>query len=439
MIRRIIFFVLAAFSISSARREAFVVNNLAETLSRIDLEAGTVQNHITVLGRVPNQVAYHNGYLYVVNSISANIQKIDSQSYSVVATISLPVGSNPYNMTFDNNYCYVTGWISGEIYRINLSSDQLDGEITIGGYPEGILALEDHIYAAQTAFNPNDFSYGQGQMAIINRAGFTLEDEINIGKNPQWINPGPANTLHIVCTGNYAGVQGSIYIYDLLSSTISDSILIGGQPVNMAISRDNIGYVAAGGWVGNGVVYSYNAVSHSILHGPANPINVGIGVAAVAVDSVGFAYSCNMSTSTVSKFDSSGSIISTFQMGDGPNSIVILDNPPTSISDNSNQILPVEFGLINNYPNPFNAVTSIVYHFQAQGANSAKVEIFDVLGRTIKMIAIANSGSNGTITWDGTDENGFSCASGVYFGRLVIDSSDGLYSTNNVIRMTLLK
>jgi hypothetical protein len=426
-------------SASLASRNAYVINNLAETMSQIDLETGAVQNHITTLGQTPNQIAYHDGFLYVVNSISADVQKIDPQTYQVVSDISLPVGSNPYSIDFWGNYAYVTGWISGKIYRINLISDQSDGEIEIDGYPEGIIYINGQLFVAQTAFNQNDYSYGQGQIAVIDPGVMSLESEINVGKNPQAFGLAPDGTLHLVCTGNYADVAGAIYIIDPISATVEDSIVIGGQPASVAIFHDGTAYLAAGGWVDHGFIFSYNTSTRQILHGPANPILVDLGVTAVAVDSLGYLYSCDFGSDEVSKCNSSGQVLNTYQMGDGPNSIVILDDALDGIHDEAPS-LPYQSGLPTCYPNPFNGQVAIRYRFSSAENKSPVIEIYDITGRIIKSLRLETNREQGIVIWNGDDNNDKGCASGVYFARLVNNNdTPAKTGSQRILRIILVK
>jgi YVTN family beta-propeller protein len=422
-------------SITLATPQAFVVNNLAETLSRIDLSNGSVQNHITVLGTTPNQISYSGGYLYVLNSISADLQKIDPQTHSVIADIPLPAGSNPYNMALDDQYAYVVCLVSGSVERIDLSTNQLNGEITIGGYPEGALIFGNRLYVAQTGFNPNDFSYGQGQMAVIGLDSFTLETEVNVGKDPQSIIATPDGRLHVVCTGNYVDISGAIYIYNPLSGAVEDSILIGGQPVNGVIASDGICFLAAGGWVDHGYIYSYNAESGEVLHGPSNPIQAGLGISALAMDSLGFIYSCDFGSDTVTKLNSSGQIITTYDVGDGPQSIVILDDRTNGIEDQADRIRPNSPSILGSYPNPFNSEALIEYRLPA-GINRASLTIFDIGGRLIRRLNLGTGGDIGEVVWNGRSDNGLACPSGLYLARLETDFS--VLNTRNVAAIKLL-
>jgi hypothetical protein len=80
--------------------------------------------------------------------------------------------------------------------------------------------------------------------------------------------------------------------------------------------------------------------------------------------------------------------------------------------------VPVHNSLLRpNYPNPFNAATTIPYDVAAAGQTSVKV--YNVLGQ---LITVLESGFHApdryNTTWNGTDRNGRSVASGVYFYRL---------------------
>jgi DNA-binding beta-propeller fold protein YncE len=400
-----------------AASEAFVVNNLAETLSRIDLENGSVQNHITVLGTTPNQVSYSNDYLYVLNSISADLQKIDPGSHSIVSDIPLPIGSNPYNMALEDQHAYVSCLVSGAVERIDLSTNQISGQVSIGGYPEGVTIFDNRLYVAQTGFNPSDFSYGQGRIAVIDLFGFTLAREINVGKNPQAIIVAPDGKLHVVCTGNYADISGAIYIFNPVSQTVEDSIMIGGQPANGIINQDGICFLAAGGWADHGHIYSYNVTTREIIHGPLNPIQAGLGVTALALDSLGFIYSCDFGSDTVTKLNSSGQIAATYNVGDGPQSIVILDDRFTYIEDIADPIRPGRPAILGNYPNPFNPETLIKYQLP-DGSKGISIAIYDLEGKIIRRLNLGTAGDPGEVVWNGKGDNGLACSSGIYFACL---------------------
>jgi hypothetical protein len=75
--------------------------------------------------------------------------------------------------------------------------------------------------------------------------------------------------------------------------------------------------------------------------------------------------------------------------------------------------------LSQNTPNPMSAETQI--DFRVAQSGSVKLEICDIYGKVVRSFAVdAVSGQN-SITWDGTDANGISVASGTYVYKLIGD------------------
>jgi hypothetical protein len=74
--------------------------------------------------------------------------------------------------------------------------------------------------------------------------------------------------------------------------------------------------------------------------------------------------------------------------------------------------------LSQNVPNPFNPVTKIAYAVEQGGP--ATIEITNVAGRLVKTFHLGelNAGAEGSVVWDGMDDAGEQCASGVYLYRI---------------------
>ncbi|MCC7431606.1 S8 family serine peptidase [bacterium] len=72
------------------------------------------------------------------------------------------------------------------------------------------------------------------------------------------------------------------------------------------------------------------------------------------------------------------------------------------------------FVLNQNFPNPFNPTTKIAY--ELPNNQKAKLTIFNVLGEVVKEFSLEKQSS--FVEWNGTNFNGKSVASGVYFYKL---------------------
>ncbi len=87
---------------------------------------------------------------------------------------------------------------------------------------------------------------------------------------------------------------------------------------------------------------------------------------------------------------------------------------------------------VSNYPNPFNAGTSIRYSLD--GTRHVMVEVYDLLGRRVITLVDAHQPPGEyTVPWDGRDTHGNSVGAGIYFYRV----QKGDFQT--VGKMVLLK
>ncbi len=88
-------------------------------------------------------------------------------------------------------------------------------------------------------------------------------------------------------------------------------------------------------------------------------------------------------------------------------------------------VVPREFVLAQNHPNPFNASTRIEFSLPEPGL--INLDVYDILGRYVTTLleGFVPAGIQQT-TWDGTDHRGDDVGSGVYFYRLTTDDHSEL-------------
>ena len=101
--------------------------------------------------------------------------------------------------------------------------------------------------------------------------------------------------------------------------------------------------------------------------------------------------------------------------------------------DKQNAETPDDFQLLGNYPNPFNAQTSI--HFILSEKSELDIEIYNILGEKVKALKSGFlAGGSHAINVNASD-----LPSGVYLYRLAARSLDGVVSHSQVKKMTLLR
>jgi subtilisin-like proprotein convertase family protein len=93
-------------------------------------------------------------------------------------------------------------------------------------------------------------------------------------------------------------------------------------------------------------------------------------------------------------------------------------------------LLPAQFALGRNVPNPFNPVTEISFAVPVD-AGLVALDIFDVRGQKVRTLERSNlAAGNYTRVWNGRDDSGAQVSSGVYFYRL---SGKDFSQTNKMV------
>ena len=115
----------------------------------------------------------------------------------------------------------------------------------------------------------------------------------------------------------------------------------------------------------------------------------------------------------------------------------IMKSTGSEVSDKYEEnILPTEFSLHQNFPNPFNPATKI--SFDLPQDSKVNLVVYDLLGREVTRLVNNEFKVAGNYTYD---FNAASLSSGVYFYRLVVSSSNPINAGNysETKRMVLLK
>jgi len=76
-------------------------------------------------------------------------------------------------------------------------------------------------------------------------------------------------------------------------------------------------------------------------------------------------------------------------------------------------VLPTQFALQQNFPNPFNPSTSFAIDFPT--ASEYKLTIYNIAGQVVKTFSGGAEAGTTVVKWDATDQRGAQVATGVYF------------------------
>ena len=114
----------------------------------------------------------------------------------------------------------------------------------------------------------------------------------------------------------------------------------------------------------------------------------------------------------------------------GAGEIALAENV-THIKLNKIPVLPFEYSLNQNFPNPFNPTTNISFSIPRDG--NVNLSVFDLNGHRVKELMNGNiSAGVHTVIWNGFNSDGKPVSSGVY---LYIIKNDSFSAMKKMILM----
>lgn len=390
---------------ASANPIIYCVNSLDESLGWCDLEDRSSNATSVMLGNIPNDVLVMGNNLYVINSGYNTLQEIDRNALQTLREIPLQGCVNPYSVSrIDDQRLAVTGLISNNLAVIELPSGNLTLTRNFGLGLQSVTRHGNRIYVLSTGFAwPN---YGDGYLYALDAASYEILDSLFVGTNPQSIAFDSQNRAHVVCTGNYADIAGSVVVLDPSSRTTIATLPLGGTPAAISLGSE-YAFIAAGGWAEDGYIYRYRLSDLAILNNASNPMLCGSGASdIVALPNNEFAVSCFMDA-TIEHRNATGELIHTYLMSAGAGALDAwfgqssVPRVPQSIAD--------KFQILGAYPNPFNSSTTL--QFTAPHL-STSLKIVNILGKEVASLSVLPGQT--TFQWSPLSTGGTPLGSGVY-------------------------
>ena len=119
-------------------------------------------------------------------------------------------------------------------------------------------------------------------------------------------------------------------------------------------------------------------------------------------------------------------------MGESEKLKLIKKSAPPIADEADIAVLPSEYRLLNNYPNPFNPLTTIAYDLPQE--SQVMLTIYDILGReVIRLVDERQPAGIQKVIWDGRDSYGQLVPSGIYLYSL--KTTSGFNATEKMIFM----
>lgn len=293
----------------------YVVNSGDDTVSVIDLDAGSAITTFSV-GDVPLGVAINGTGAYVVNTGDDTVSVVDVTNGEVEATISVP--ADPRMVVISGTGVYVSSVATDVVSVIDTTSNAVELSISVPNDPFDMAVSGTGVFVSQSTASA---------VSIIDTTTGTVESTLTVGAAP--------NGMAASGTGMYVanGTDNTVSVIDITTNTVEDLISVGALPEGVATSGTGVYVVNLNGPTVSVIDTSTDTVDATITVG-TQPI------VAAAYD--GNIYVANAASDTVSVISvATNTVTDTISVGDQPYGIAFgsdISTPSVSFSSSATTV-----------------------------------------------------------------------------------------------------
>ena len=164
------------------------------------------------LGDTGNDLALHDGKLWVVMNGSGYVHVLDARDETLISSIAVP---DPRYIAFDGSHAYVSSYAGaiyggdetkGKVYRISLNNYKIDGEVEVGCQPEGIAVSGTSVYVA----NSGGYNYvHENTVSVIDLNTFKVTETVEVASNLHYMAASPDGTIWVSSYGESSWTQNT--------------------------------------------------------------------------------------------------------------------------------------------------------------------------------------------------------------------------------------
>jgi YVTN family beta-propeller protein len=218
----------AQFSLPASPDGIAVVGRKVWTTSRdrdsvTELDTETHNTETIKVGSQPTGIAAADGSVWVANTFSGTVSRINIDSGTVVQTIH--VGASPAGIAADHDGVWVANTEDDTVTRIDPSGGSVVATIAVGQAPSDIAIGEGAVWVANSA---------DGTVSEIDLGGNSIVGTFQVGREPLSV----AVSSDAVWTANT--LDGTVSRLDARSGSVTSTVHVGGIPTSLAASGDTL-------------------------------------------------------------------------------------------------------------------------------------------------------------------------------------------------------
>jgi hypothetical protein len=237
----------------------------------------------------------------------------------------------------------------------------------------------------------------------------------------------PDGSVHVVCTGDFFQVMGSVDVLDPETDAVVASLPVTpGYPGGGAIGRDGAAYLNVTTPSFGSEVWSYDARTLAFVRDGSDPLLPSFdffGALALAPDGRLLVPDFSADLLLVEDPAAPGSP-DVHLVGDGPIAIAVVEDPSHQPSPDSVAGLlaaagegrPARIAFAPVAPNPSRGTVQLAV--RGPDGAAASVTVYDVHGRRVRALGLrAVTSGTAVFAWDGRADDGTETGAGAYFAR----------------------
>ncbi len=327
---------------------------------------------------------------------------------------SKEVGTNPYSLAISNGKVYITNGPTSSVSVVNENDFSFVKEISVGVYPQEIIAFEGKVFVANNSLWGGD---SDSTVTVINSETDEVISTITVKLNPSSLAVSNDSHLLIGCPGE--GGSGIVFKVELDSFMKIDSFKVTDYGFGKDISVDK-----------NSDKIYFKSASNQIVSLDLTTRETNI---AISDDKILFTYGYGydylsgyhyitdakdfVTNGSLNVYSSEGTLLNTYETSLAPRRIAF-EYGENTVSVN-NEIIDSEYSLEQNYPNPFNPTTTINYVIPNVGTENfqfVQLNVYDILGKEVKtLVSDFKQPGNYKVRFDASQ-----LSSGIYYYKLQV-------------------
>lgn len=205
----------------AAEKGVFVLNEGLwqmnnSSISFYNLEEGTIvpdlflQQNNRGLGDTGSDLKRYGDQLYCVVNVSERLEIIEFKTGKSIAAISL-AGRQPRRLAFHDGYAYLSCF-NGEVLKIDTVTHTIAATAQAGANPDGICVANGKLYVANSG-GLNYPNYGNS-ITVFDLGTFTPIKEIEVVCNPNRLVAHKNGKIFLISAGNYADISSTLQCID---------------------------------------------------------------------------------------------------------------------------------------------------------------------------------------------------------------------------------